>query len=293
MNLRQHTKAVWIGVFSSFVFALNAILVQQSQSEVSISESTFFRGLLTFLILLPWSHTGLHQLFKKGSFYLWIRALSGGVAVILYLLNTAWGSAAEAKALANISPLYVALLAYLFYRETLTKLQFLGLFVLASGGILLITQMHKQNAPWLIGFIGAFFTGVAYLSLKQAALRFNKTLVVAIFGGGMMLAGMIYGALSSSEHWVWPHGVQWLWLLGIGFTGLIGQITLTYSHLHLKNSVASALTLLTVIFLVIYEKIWTHNWPHLMVGLSYAGILSGVVLMAYKRKEKVGQTDHI
>lgn len=282
--MNQSSLALIIGITSAFIFSLNAILVQQSAELLSVSQSTFFRGLITFLCLLPWSYKNLHQLFNGKSFYLWLRAFSGGIAVIFYLLNTALGSAAEAKALANIAPLFVAIMAYYFYEEKLSKIELTGLSFLSLGGMLLIFKMSSDSHLWVSGAVGAFFTGLAYLSLKQASLRFSKSLIVAGFSLGVMMTSLLYGLLSPAEVWITPKGKDYFWILGIGLTGLLGQVSLTYSHLYLKNAVASALTLLTLVFLVFYERIFFGIWPSSQVVVSYTGIFAGVILMSMGKK---------
>lgn len=275
-----------------------AVFVQQVGTNLPASQISFIRGLFTFCLLTPACYKKVGALARlKESKAIWFRSIAGAVAVLCYFYNTTHGSAAEAKALANINPFYVAILSWYFFGERLSRKEALGLGILLYGAGLLAWRMSSlgQNSQWLIGNFGALFTSVAYLSLKKASAKHPATLIVYCFGFCIMLISAF-----GPGDWIIPQSHDIIWLSLIGITGLMGQLFLTHSHIHLKNTVASSLTLLTSIILIAYDGIITLRLNNtslignslillgmavLIVNRSRAKTTSGPILMSPQQKE--------
>jgi drug/metabolite transporter (DMT)-like permease len=262
-----------------------AIFVQQISSSVPASQISCFRGMFTVVGLFYFARPHIMSLLElKESRAVWFRSIAGAVAVLCYFWNTTQGSAAEAKALANINPLYVAIFSWLIFKEKLNPRELLGLIILILGALILVWNISqtKSEMIWIVGNLGAVFTGIAYLSLKRASGKFPAHAIVFCFG----LCVMIVSALGPGD-WSIPQGQDWRWLCLVGITGLSGQIFLTQSHLYLKNAIASSLTLLTSILLIFYDTILTQN---LNTGYDLLGnifILIGMGAMAFLKKKPV------
>lgn len=283
LKLSDHQIGIISGILSALAFALMATSVQKVSTDIPIQEISFTRGLISFLFLIPMNLKHIPLIFDTKAKYVWFRSMAGASAVICYFWNTSQGSAAEAKALGNISPLFVAIFSYLFYNERLSKKEFIGLSILITGAILLVVHIQgtQGNMVYLIGLLGSFFAGIAYLSLKQASANFSKTLIVLVFS----FCVMIVSFLTPSKSWIMPHGIDLFWLLSVGIFGLLGQVLLTLSHLKLKNAVASSLTLLTLIFLILHEVIFLEvKLPEQSI-LSYLGIIFGMLMMVWSKQK--------
>jgi drug/metabolite transporter (DMT)-like permease len=270
------------GTLSALLFFGMAIATQALPHTISASQISTFRGLFTAICLLPLAAPHLKNLINlKLTRSIWIRSLSGGVAVICFFYNLAHISAADAKALSNTNPLYVAIFAYFLYRESLSPREFTGLVVLLYGAFLLSWNMTQGDSldQWIVGNIGSFFTAIAYLSLKRASGKFPMHFIVFTFGIAVALV-----SVASPGSWAWPTPSQWFWLTVVGLCGLGGQIFLTYSYIHLKNTIASALTLIQSLMLISYDIFWTGRlkidnglWGNLL-------ILAGMLMMIFWKK---------
>lgn len=272
------------GVASAMLFSIMAVASQQLPASISSSQISTFRGLFTALVLLPVVYFDLKKVFDlKVTRSIWIRSISGGIAVICYFFNLEHTSAANAKALSNTNPLYVAAFAFLFYKEKLLRIEVMGLIVLIYGTFLLAWDLNQDGGKiqWFVGSIGSLFTAAAYLSLKRASQKFSPKLIVFCFG----VAVAFVSALVPGQ-WSIPNREQLFWLFIVGGAGLGGQIYLTFSYMHLKNSVASALTLLQSLLLIGYDIAWSGRLVP-GVGLwANSLILVGMMLMVVWRKKQ-------
>lgn len=284
MPLENETSGIIYGSASAILFAIMAISSQQLPANISASEISTFRGLFTAIALLPVVFFDLKILFNlKTTRSIWIRSISGGIAVISYFFNLEHTSAANAKALSNTNPLYVAIFAFFINKERLSKLELTGLIVLIYGTFLLAWDMNQDGSKtqWFVGSIGSVFTAAAYLSLKRASGKFSPELIVFSFG----LAVAFVSPFVPGQ-WSIPNAEQLFWLFIVGATGLGGQIYLTYSYIHLKNSVASALTLLQSLLLIGYDIAWSGR---LIPGVGLWAntlILFGMMLMVVWRNKQ-------
>lgn len=270
-------------ILSAACFASMAMFVQQISPNVPASQISCFRGLFTVVGLFYFVRPHVLPLLDfKNSRSVWFRSIAGAIAVLCYFWNTTHGSAAEAKALANINPFYVAIFSWLFFKEKLNSRELAGLGVLITGALFLVWNISqtKSEVIWIVGNLGAVFTGIAYLSLKRASGKFPAHAIVFCFG----LCVMIVSALGPGA-WSVPNSKDWLYLVLVGLTGLSGQIFLTQSHLHLKNAIASSLTLLTSILLIFYDIILTQK---MSTGYDLLGnilILVGMGAMTFWKKK--------
>jgi len=132
--------------------------------------------------------------------------------------------------------------------------------------------------PLFVGNAGALFTAAAYMSLKKAAQSFSAYNIVFVFG-----ICTVAVSLAWPGDWIYPRPEDLFSLFGIGLLGLLGQIFLTKSHTHLTNASAAALTLLTSVFLILYDAIWTAK---LVDGAAIVGnvvILMGVLFVIFSK----------
>ncbi len=279
MQRDNESAGLLYGLTSAILFSVMAVASQQLPSHISSSQISSFRGLFTVVALFPYALPHLKNLTDfKTTRSIWIRSISGGIAVICYFYNLEYSSAADAKAMANTNPFYVAIFAWVLYREKLTRFEFIGLLTLLSGAWLLAITMYQSDSSlqWIVGNIGSFFTAIAFLSLKRASGKFPTQVIVFCFGVAVALVSAL-----TPGRWAMPSSVEWSWLLLIGATGLGGQIFLTYSYMNLKNTVASALTLLQSLMLIGYDLLWTGR---LNQGVALWGnilILLGMTMMIF------------
>ncbi|AIW14405.1 membrane protein [Vibrio tubiashii ATCC 19109] len=131
---------------------------------------------------------------------------------------------AEVFALEFTVPLWTLLIAYLFLGERLTRnklcaalLGFCGVLVIVKPGFDIISPAS------FIVLIAAFCYAVAHASTKSLASS-EHPLTILFF---MCAIQLPIGFSFSIVNWHTPQGIEWLWLLVIGFTSLSAHYCMT------------------------------------------------------------------
>lgn len=237
-------------VFSSFLFGFAAIFIKIATATVSASEILLFRALigLAFIISLAAVHKA--SLKHKNNPLLFLRGLTGGIAVFLHFTAISKIPLSSAAILANSYPLFATFFSFILYREkprwdTITALliAFFGAFIildpnlskidiwhataLLSGALagLSITEIHelrKTDGSWSIVF--SFLLGCLFFSLPLSFINFHI-----------------------------PNIYEWGLLLLIGILTTIGQGYFTSSFKHVSVSEGSTLALTDTAFTIFFS----------------------------------------
>ncbi|MFZ9596172.1 MAG: DMT family transporter [Bdellovibrionia bacterium] len=282
-RLSDQQIGVLYGLGSSMGFGLMNFLVKLTPVSIPSSQVVFSRGILGALILTPWALKKLPLLIKKENAVLWLRFFAGGASVACLFRNLSVVGVGDASSMQNLSPFFVVLLSWILWGERLSAFEALSMALIFLGVFLLQSPQGSSLAVWdlLIGILGAFLAGVAYLALKRSAQKVSWVLVV----WGFSFVSALFVLPFSAHHWVIPSVSQGMGLLAVGISGLVGQIFLTQAFIRLSPAVASALSLSSVLWGVTLEAIYFARAPKPMTLLSYVLILLGVyVLQTHPRR---------
>ncbi len=217
------------------------------------------RGFIMLAVLTPWAYRHLGLLRNKKAIVLLLRCLAGSVSLLCYNYNLQHLNVGTALILADFAPLFVVLLSWYFLKERVSAYEGFWIFIIVGGAALLYSPVTPDiPLPFLlIGIGGAFMGSLAYMSLRYSAQRFKPTLIVWCFG----LTTAIVGLSFPGEPFMPVHERELLLLLGIGIFALGGQMFMTYSYIHLRASIASALTKASVLFGIFLEAVFQRQWP--------------------------------
>ena len=277
MNIKknQHSLGILAGISASICFSCMALIIQDLKVFYSSHQLSFFRGIFISVLLFPFVFKKIPNLFSKNAIFTWTRSFFGASAILIYFYNIQNGGASLAKSLQNLSPFFVMLFSYLFYKETSRPLKVVGVVFMIFGAISL-KYSSGENASDLVlvlGLLCALFTCFAYMSLKAASIKFSSLLIVWQFGVVISFVSLLFvGQFKNIDYGLIKIGC-------VGLFGLIGQVLLTKSHKLLNNTLASSLTLLTLVFIIIGEFILFSMPFTLSLSLSFAILLFGSYLI--------------
>ena len=263
-----------------------------------VFEKMFFRNsvsLVVAFVILSFSDKYSSQrqkgflalLFGKRSNqkFLLIRSTFGllGVAFHFYALSKLY--LADSQILNRTSPIFVSLFAFLFLKEKLSKVQISTIFFAMVGAIMVIKPKFDYSMlPALGAFGAAIMAGAAYTFVRFLRDKEKPETIIFYFS----LFSMIGSLPFMIPVFITPDNSQWLLLLGIGISGSIGQIGLTYAYRFAKASEVSIYTYSGIIFSAL---IGYFLWNEISDIWSLLGgmviILSAVTVYFYNnRKEK-------
>jgi drug/metabolite transporter (DMT)-like permease len=215
---------------STLFFSLMSVLVKLAGQRLPVQEIVFSRGVVS-LFLSYWlvRRAGI-PLWGNRRWILVLRGLVGFAAMSCFYFALTRIPIAEATVLHFTSPLWTALLAALLLREPVTG-RIVASIAVSFAGVVLITRpgflfggAAAGTDPLGIGaaLLGAFLAAGVYVAVREASKTEHPLVIVFYFPLVIIPA--------SAPFWPsfqLPEGWEWLVLLGVGVSTLIGQVFLT------------------------------------------------------------------
>ncbi len=291
---RYTSSAIALMLLASFLFAAMTLLAKQLSSRFEAVELVFFRnviGVISILISLrqkPMQQPGGKPLL------LIFRGVVGTASLYMLFYSVRTLSLGTASAYQYTYPIFLSILSFLFFGEKLNRrewtaigLGFLGILFIFRPDVTMPLRWH------LIGLSCALLTAISYLAIRGLNRYYDTRAIVLSF----MLSGLILPALSMSigsmlpdvSHWligrfVWPKGWEWVVLLVMGLAALLAQLCMTRSLSMDKAGRISAVGYSNIVFSLLFGSMLGDPWPSFLMIVGILLIISGGVLIAWKKK---------
>lgn len=253
--------ALWMLV-AGLLFACMGVFVKLGAHYFSNMELVFYRsflGLLMVYALIRRQSGALATAHLAGHFW---RGISGTIALMLFFYCITVLPLATAVTLNYTSPLFLALLVTLVYKERFHA-PFAFSIALGFAGVVLLlhpTLGRNQFVPGLLGLISGFLAGIAMLNVRKLGTMgepewrvvFYFSLFASLASGIVMLFGDL--------HPVTLHNLPIL--IGLGASATLAQLALTRAYHTGKALVVSSLSYSTVVFASLFGvAIWDDALP--------------------------------
>jgi len=257
-------------------FTLMAVAGRAILSDLNTFELMLYRSVIGVLIVsffLFRSKRGFAQLKTKLYRQHLLRSAVHYIGQNLWFFAIATIPLAQLIALEFTNPLWVALLAPLLLKETLTRtkllivfLGFVGVMIVARPGI---EPVNLGHAAGLISAMGFALTNIMTRKLTRQdtvlTILFWMTLTQAIFSLALSLPGGI----------PWPDANLWPWIIIMGITGLSAHFCLSQA---LNVAPATVVAPMDFIRLPISAVVGVMLYQEPLVATVFIG--GGVILLA-------------
>ena len=281
-QLRAHAALILaMLIWGSTFMAMKVVVTAISPMVVIFLRMVI--GSVVFLLLLRWLRRGIK--YRQGDWkYLAAMALFEPCLYFIFEgLALKYTSAGQAGMVTAMLPLMVALGAFVFLNERISKRQLSG-FLLAMAGVIWMTlgsvaSEHAVN-PWLGNFLEflAMVCAMGYtLMMKHLTERFPAMFLTALqsFIGAIFFLPL---ALASD----WPTHISaplWGVLLYLGVVVTLGGYGLfNYSLTYVKATVAVAYINLLPAISLMYAMVFLGERMNLSQWIAVAVIFAGVYL---------------
>lgn len=209
--------ALWMGG-TVLSFALMGVCGRELSTELNTFQTLFWRSLSGGVAILPllfhqgWGHVRTQRpaaqitrnLFNFLGQYGWFYA----IGVI---------SLAEVFALEFTTPIWTALLAFLFLKERLTVPR-VAAIALGFAGILLITRPGVEAIhPAAFAVLGAAIAYAVSYTMVKSLTATESPLTILVY---MTVVQLPISLAFSVDGWVWPSAAAWPWIVVVGLSGL-------------------------------------------------------------------------
>jgi hypothetical protein len=271
-------------------FSVMSGFAKQLKPSFNAPQLVFYRNLigLAFLAISlaqkPVTQTGG----KPG--LLIFRGVMGTFALYTLLFNILHIPLGAAMTYNTVNTIYIALLSWLLFKERLSVLAWICVWV-GFLGVMLIYR-PSLDFHWkyhLIGLLHGLFSALAYLSIGRINKYYDTRIIVLSFlGCGLMiplisfLIGWTFSLPPDELFITWfkiPDLKESVLLLGLGITALIGQYYVTKAFSNEKAGIVAAIGYSNILFSLIIGVFLGDAWPDwiMFTGIVLV-IISGIVL---------------
>ena len=271
-------------VTSAFAFSVMTVWVKLAGQRLPTQEIVAARALVSLGLswallrragVSPWGH---HRL------WLWIRGGLGFAGLSCVYAAVTHLPLAEATVLQFLHPPITAVLAGIFLGEALsrrlvlaTSISLGGVVLVARPAILFGAVAEPLDPVWVaVAVSGAIFSASAYVVVRRLS-RTEDALVIVFY---FPLVTLPASLPTVGADFVWPEGLDWLWLLGIGLATQVGQVCLTRGLSVLPASQGTALSYLQVVFAVLWGMLVFAEVPDVLTIVGGALVIGSSIWVA-------------
>lgn len=282
--------AGWI-LIAGFLFAWMGVFVKQGARYFSTAELVFYRSLFgLFLLSVVMRWRGYSPLTPHWRLHL-RRSSAGFFALAMFFYALAHLPLATAVTLNYTSPLFLAILLALWYRQRLRPRQ-LWLLLVGFAGVALLLRPSFQAALWLsilVGLGSALCAAIAFLNVRQLGkMGEPEWRVVFYFTLVCSVGAALWMLLEARSHF--PPNTAYGILIGLGGSATLAQLALTRAYSVGQPLVIATLAYCTPVFASLL------GWWLWQETLSPSGWLAMAVIIisgasaSYSAKQSQEQT---
>ncbi|RTL56456.1 MAG: DMT family transporter [Rhodocyclaceae bacterium] len=275
----------WI-LLASLAFACMGVCIKLASADIMAAEAVFYRGVIAWLLSQAYVVLQGHTLRTPHLRAHLLRAGVGCCGMGTYFSAITMIPLATAVTLAYTSPLFMALILWLWYREPVRPMTAAAL-VLGFGGIVLLLHPTLAHNQWLgagVGLGAGVFAALAVLNVRKLGqLGEPEWRTVYYFSACSALLGLVWTLAQGGFH---PLTGRLAWLaLGMGGFGFIGQITMTLAFGRGRPLTMANLSYSTVVFASLFGIFF---WGEVLPPQAWLGmgliLLSSMVTTALSRR---------
>jgi drug/metabolite transporter (DMT)-like permease len=215
---------------------------------------------------------------------LWVLVLASGATNAAFNWGVAIGDVVRVVLLFYLMPLWVVLLARVLLGERLTWLAGVRVLLALAGAAVVLWPEQGGSFPlprslpdWL-GVCGGFAFGLNNVMLRREAHQPEESRALAMFLGGVLVAGSLASVLALQGDVAWPPMPSFSWVplaLVLSVFFLVSNAALQYGAARLPANVASVVMLTEVLFASVSALLLCGG--HMTLALAMGG---GLILLA-------------
>lgn len=205
------------------------------------------------VIVIRWPHA-IGQLLRTP--VLWILVIASGSTNATFNWAVSIGDVVRVVLLFYLMPLWAVLLARVLLHERLTRLAFARVLLALAGAAIVLKPAGAgwpvpSSLPDWLGIAGGFCFALNNVMLRREAHRPPEARALAMFAGGVLVAGGIAAVLGAVGKVELPPMPSWSWTapaLMLAAAFLCANLALQYGAARLRASATAVVMLSEVLF---------------------------------------------
>jgi drug/metabolite transporter (DMT)-like permease len=284
------TFGVRMMLLAGVCFAVMNVLVKYLTSIPAV-EVVFFRALISLVISYVFIKRARISPWGNNKTILVLRGIFGTSALVLFFYTLQEMRLGTAMILHYLAPIFTSLLAHFFLKERLKWVQLI-FFVVSFSGILMLKEFDADISFWLMvaGVGAALLSGAAYSCIRKLKFSENSHVIIFYFP---LVATPATGLITVFVvGWVWPVGIDWLLLLGIGVLTQVAQYFLTKAYQSESANKVAAVSNVGIIYALLFGFFLFGEIFSIPVFTGMLLVMLGVVLNVLYRPKKQTRPVH-
>lgn len=292
---RLENKAVLLMLCASFIFAIMGGFVKALSSSMNAMEITFFRNIIGVIFIV----ISLYNFPLKGQggkpYLLLFRGLAGFFSLVAFFYILAFIPLGQAAVYNKISPIFVAIFAYLFLKE---KLSFYAVIAIIIGFIGVVMVANPSNFIFskydILGLLSGIGAALAYTSIRELRVYYETRSIALSFMVVGSVGPIIFMTLAYIldirndnflfSRFVIPNINQWYLIIGVGVSATISQLLMTKAYSLSKAGIIGAISYSNIIFATIIGIILGDKLPDFFTILGIILVIMSGILVSIKPK---------
>ena len=268
-------------LIATFAFAWMNLLARYL-SDLHPLQVVFFRALGTFIFIFPYMIHKRISIVGKDVLWLSIRGIVGFISLAAFFIVIQRIPLGSAISIRYTGPLFSVILAVLFLKERVKWLQWGGL-ILAILGVFLLKEgdIRIDHLSLIIAIVSAILVGAVFTIVRYLGSKEHHLTIINYF----MVVSMV-GSLFFIGSWRMPIGQEWLWVIGIGIFGLIGQVFMTKAFQLADTNTIAPFKYMELVYALILGLIFLDEKHGYLAILGMILIILGMLLNVYIKNRK-------
>ena len=276
-------------MLSALAFSVMTVLVKLAGERLPSQELVVARAIVS--LVLSWSllrRAGISP-WGRNRRWLWIRGGLGFAGLSCVYGAVTHLPLAEATILQYLHPALTAIFAGIFLGEVISR-RVVAATIASLAGVVLVARpsllFGGVAAPldpfWVaVAMGGAAFSAAAYVVVRKLSQSGEDPLVIVFYFPLVTVPAALPTML---PNFVWPEGIEWLLLLGIGVATQIGQVSLTRGLAVLPAAQGTALSYLQVAFAIVWGALVFGEIPDALALTGGAMVVGSAFWLAQSKK---------
>ena len=246
--------------------------------------ATVFVYLLAVIVIAVLRPRAFAQVLRAPA--LWLLVFASGATNAAFSWAVVIGDVVRVVLLFYLMPLWAVLLARLLLNEALTRAAGLRVAIALSGAAIVLWPEGRsgwdavplpRTLPDWLGIAGGFSFALNNVMLRREAQRPEEGRALAMFVGGVLVAGTLALTLAAQSRMPWPPAIAPSWA---GLASALAAVFLLSNAARLPANVTSVVMLAEVVFASLSAVAWGGaQWSASLV-MGGALIVSAAVLAA-------------
>ena len=293
-----HASPYLLLTLTSFIWSVNWIIGRAIAGHVTPFALSFARWLVAVLVMLPFAWKGLREhwpaIRRHWKVIVWLGAWGTGPYNVFTYMGLQYTTATNGVILNSAVPVMIILLGWLVYRDTIERVQGLGVIVSIAGVLAILTRGDPSviatlslNKGDLILLVGVTFWAAytIFLRLKPPEIPGLALLAAcAVVGVFLLLPFLAYEMVYMSGRVEWtPATVGAMLYVGIG-PSFVAYLFWNRAVGEVGSNVAGIFMHLMPVFGTLLAWIFLDERLHAFHVVGIALILGGITLTTRGRR---------